>query len=759
MSDQHLNYTREIIADQEESLSKIVAKVPHGSLVLDIGCGSGMLGKYLSENKECIVDGVDIDPDAVALAKPKYRKVGVFNLENESLATTFKAEAYDCIVMADVVEHLVHPEQLFHDVKQLLKPNGILLFSIPNITHLSAGLELVLGKFGYHNSGLLDSTHVRFYSRQSFVEKLETNGIYAAEIDTVKRAVDDTEFAAHPNFPQHWIRDIVQDREDALTYQWIISAKLFKPKKIKRVNAPQASIPPSYLTLASRLYWRSSSDDNFSEAHSIAGHLDLTAPHDPLIVFDFTQVNCRYPLMQLRLDPVSDNTAFIFREAALLSSQHQTLWSTDHLEPQDLINAHVIPAATGHGQIVLPENSDPQWNMKFGSDLLTAIIPGCTLRLSLKLSASTVSEVVLKAYQAVLADIAQHKLQLNAMADVNSKHEITLQQHQLQTTRNLQEKALEIAEIQTQLSELSGLHAHTQQQNELHAGALLLKDGELTALANLLQHTQERTHQHSHALVTKDNEISALGEQLRSAQEQIHSAQEQINQHLQTISLKDTDISTLTAQYTGAQEQINQHVQTIGLKDTDISTLTALYTGAQEQIKKHVQTISLKNTDISTITAQHAKAQQQISQITLELATAHNEFASLTALATQKDKLIGEQHQAAIERSSQLQKLQLKHSELSQQFENTRLELMERQTALAVVQKNLAVSEKSLSDVVARAHNLQTVLATTEKTLFHRTEQYSGLQLAYTQTLGTLSWRVTRPLRWIRARFIRPSSI
>jgi 2-polyprenyl-3-methyl-5-hydroxy-6-metoxy-1,4-benzoquinol methylase len=696
MSNQHLNYTRDIIADQEESLSKIVAKVPHGSLVLDIGCGSGMLGKYLSENKECIVDGVDIDPDAVALAKPKYRKVGVFNLENESLATTFKAEAYDCIVMADVVEHLVHPEQLFHDVKQLLKPNGILLFSIPNITHLSAGLELVLGKFGYHNSGLLDSTHVRFYSRQSFVEKLEANGIYAAEIDTVKRAVDDTEFAAHPNFPQHWIRDIVQDREDALTYQWIISAKLFKPKKIKRVNAPQANIPPSYLTLASRLYWRSSSDDNFSEAHSIAGHLDLTAPHDPLIVFDFTQANCRYPLEQLRLDPVSDNTAFIFREAALLSSQHQTLWSTDHLEPQDLINAHVIPAATGHGQIVLPENSDPQWNMKFGSDLLAAIIPGCTLRLSLKLSASTVSEVVLKAYQAVLADIAQHKLQLNAMADVNSKHEATLQQHQLQTTRNLQEKALEVAVIQTQLSELSGLHAHTQQQNELHAGALLLKDGELTALANLLQHTQERTHQHSHALVTKDNEISALGEQLR---------------------------------------------------------------GAQEQINQHLQTISLKNTDISTITAQYAQAQEQISQITLELATAHNEFASLTALATQKDKLIGEQHQAAIERSTQLHNLQLKHSELNLQFENTRLELIERQTVLALVQKNLALSEKSLSDTVIKARNLQTVLATTEQTLSHRTERYSELQLTHTQTLGTLSWRVTRPLRWIRARFTRPSLI
>jgi 2-polyprenyl-3-methyl-5-hydroxy-6-metoxy-1,4-benzoquinol methylase len=752
MSTQHLNYTREIIADQEESLSKIVAKVPHGSLVLDIGCGSGMLGKYLSENKECIVDGVDIDPDAVALAKPKYRKVGVFNLENESLATTFKAEAYDCIVMADVIEHLVHPEQLFQDVKQLLKPAGILLFSIPNITHLSAGLELVLGKFGYRNSGLLDSTHVRFYSRQSFVEKLEANGIYADEIDTVKREIDDTEFVAHPNFPQHWIRDIVQDREDALTYQWIISAKLFKPKKIKQVNAPQVSIPPSYLTLASRLYWRSSSDENFSEAHSIAGHLDLTAPQEPVIVFDFAQANCRYPLVQLRLDPVSDNTAFIFREAILLSSQHQTLWSTDHLESQDLINAHVIPAATGQGQIVLPENSDPQWNMKFGSDLLTAITPGCTLRLSLKLSASTVSEVVLKAYQAVLADIAQHKLQLNAMADVNSKHEATLQQHQLQTTRNLQEKSLEVAEIQTQLSELSGLHAHTQQQNELHAGALLLKDGELTALANLLQHTQERTHQHSHALVNKDNEISSLGEQL-------HSAQEQINQHVQTISLKDTDISTLTAQYTGAQEQINQHVQTISLKDTDISTLTAQYTGAQEQIKKLVQTISLKNTDISTITAQHTKAQDQISQLTLELATAHNEFASLTALATQKDKLIGEQHQAAIERSTQLHKLQLKHAELSLQFENTRLELIERETVLALVQKNLALSEKSLSETVTKARNLQTVLATTEQTLSHRTEQYSGLQLTYSQTLSTLSWRVTKPLRWIRARFNRLRSI
>ena len=404
---QHQNYTREVQANQEEALSKIVAKVPRRSVVLDIGCGSGMMGRYLSENNECVVDGVDIGPDAVAIARPKYRKVGVFNLEKDSLLSTFAAEAYDCIVMADVIEHLVHPEQLFEDVKKLLKPDGVLLFSIPNITHLSAGLELVLGKFGYQNSGLLDSTHVRFYSRDGFTAKLESCGIYVEDIDTVMRDVDKAEFQGHKSFPKEWIRDIVRDRDDALTYQWIMSAKLFKTTRSNSTSLPLVAIDPTYLSLNSRLYWRAGSDKSFSEISSIAGHTWVNSAGEHFLDFKFTEDNCRYPVMAVRVDPLGDTSVVVFYDAVLIGPSQQVLWATDQFSLQDVVNAHVVRAPSGEGFIFVPQNSDPQWNPRFEVDVLNAIAPGSVLRIRLKTSSDATCQALFAAFRSSETAVAE----------------------------------------------------------------------------------------------------------------------------------------------------------------------------------------------------------------------------------------------------------------------------------------------------------------------------------------------------------------
>ena len=417
---QHQNYTRNVEPNQEEALSKIVAKVPRRSVVLDIGCGSGMMGRYLSENNECIVDGVDIDPDAVAIAKPKYRKVGVFNLEKDSLLGTFAAEAYDCIVMADVIEHLVHPEQLFEDVKKLLKPDGILLFSIPNITHLSAGLELVLGKFAYQNSGLLDATHVRFYSRSGFIETLERSGIYVEEIDTVKRDVDKAEFQGYKSFPKEWIRDIVLDREDALTYQWIMSARLFKTTLRKSTNPALAAVDSAYLSLNSRLYWRTASDDSFSELNSIAGQASVNSAGENFLNFKFTENNCRYPITALRVDPLSDTSVVVFYDAVLTGADQQVFWSTNQFRQQDMINADVVPAPSGEGFICVPRNSDPQWNPKFESDVLSSLSPGCILRIRLQTSSEAACRTLFAALNRSVTESKQKIAEATQSATIAS---------------------------------------------------------------------------------------------------------------------------------------------------------------------------------------------------------------------------------------------------------------------------------------------------------------------------------------------------
>jgi cyclopropane fatty-acyl-phospholipid synthase-like methyltransferase len=81
----HNKYSRDVIPETEESLSKIVAQIHANSVVLDIGCSSGMLGRYLVLQKECVVDGVDIDQGAIEVCRPVYRKVVIRNLETDSI--------------------------------------------------------------------------------------------------------------------------------------------------------------------------------------------------------------------------------------------------------------------------------------------------------------------------------------------------------------------------------------------------------------------------------------------------------------------------------------------------------------------------------------------------------------------------------------------------------------------------------------------------------------------------------------------------
>ena len=499
---QHQNYTRDILAGQEEALSKIVEKIPFRSVVLDIGCGTGMMGRFLSENRECVVDGVDIDAEAIAIARSKYRTVGVFNLESDRLLGSFNAETYDCIVMADIIEHLVHPEQLFEDVKKLLKPNGKFLFSIPNITHISAGLELVLGKFGYQNSGLLDATHVRFYSRESFINKLDSCGIYVDEIDTIERDIDNTEFPAYENFPKKWIRDLVHHRTDALTYQWIISASLYKPAKQKNIQRTTPALSKKYLSMHSRLYWSSVPNPNLSEVQSIAGSISTYATAEQVLTFDFTHENCDYPLTGLRIDLVSDESIVLFYDCVLVSPTNQVLWTANDIPKNELRNAEIIVTPQGYGRAIVPVNSDPQWCPAIDSRILNAIEPGCSLRIRLQSSEEATTKAILFALrseseqlQGIKQEVLSKTVEAQALSSAIFELEAALRTRTAECAASSNEISFRIAESQSLEKQYNeALHSRVSLEHELaqlSQEATALRDN----LANAVSTLESRTHE------------------------------------------------------------------------------------------------------------------------------------------------------------------------------------------------------------------------------------------------------------------------
>ena len=145
------------------SWTKIFDYVPTGSTVLDIGCSTGELGQSLKKDKDCTVYGIELDKGDYLEAKKVLDKVYDFNIEVESIPAELTKIKFDAIIMADVIEHLVTPIPSLAKIKTLLRPGGRLIFSLPNMSHISVRLQLLSGHLIYNETGLLDKTHLHFY--------------------------------------------------------------------------------------------------------------------------------------------------------------------------------------------------------------------------------------------------------------------------------------------------------------------------------------------------------------------------------------------------------------------------------------------------------------------------------------------------------------------------------------------------------------------------------------------------------------------
>jgi len=170
--------------DRNSSWTKIFNFIPEKSEVLDIGCSSGNFGAALIEYKNCIVDGLDYNPQDVKAARKVLRQAWVSDIEQDDLKKIVAGTKYDAIIMADVIEHLVDPVTALRGVKKLLKPNGFLAFSVPNMAHTWVRLSLLKGEFTHTDTGLLDKTHIHFYDVKELERVLDEAGFALERYDS-----------------------------------------------------------------------------------------------------------------------------------------------------------------------------------------------------------------------------------------------------------------------------------------------------------------------------------------------------------------------------------------------------------------------------------------------------------------------------------------------------------------------------------------------------------------------------------------------
>jgi methionine biosynthesis protein MetW len=152
-----------------DSYDIISSLIKNGSKVLEIGCGTGSLLSYLSQYSQCVVEGVEPNKARADFAKEKGLSV-----INAYLTPDIKllGSSYDFIVLADVLEHLADPSVLLLDSKKFLNHGGAYIISVPNMVHWSVRLKILCGNLSYSQYGLLDATHLRWFSAQSIATYL-----------------------------------------------------------------------------------------------------------------------------------------------------------------------------------------------------------------------------------------------------------------------------------------------------------------------------------------------------------------------------------------------------------------------------------------------------------------------------------------------------------------------------------------------------------------------------------------------------------
>ena len=159
---------------------KIIAReVGKNMEVLDVGCNSGYLGRVVDKSNK--LSGVDIDLKELDRARTDngYKQVWQCDL-NKDLSG---AKKYDVLVLADVLEHLINPEEVLRRlVKNNLKNKGRVIISLPNVAHGLIRWKLLWGKFEYEESGILDKSHLHLYTINSAINLIKGSGLEAVKV-------------------------------------------------------------------------------------------------------------------------------------------------------------------------------------------------------------------------------------------------------------------------------------------------------------------------------------------------------------------------------------------------------------------------------------------------------------------------------------------------------------------------------------------------------------------------------------------------
>ena len=197
--------------------------------ILDVGCGAGALGASIKQRQSAEVWGIEADEDAASLAEVRLDRVLVGNVE--ALMGKLPDKQFDCIIFGDVLEHLQNPDEVLRKAKKWLSETGIVVASIPNVRNHSVVKSLLAGNWTYESAGLLDETHLHFFTRRDVEELFRQADLHIENLQFVPDhahqdwvANDRPESIGFGDYSYSAIN--AEDAQEFFVYQFLVTASV-----------------------------------------------------------------------------------------------------------------------------------------------------------------------------------------------------------------------------------------------------------------------------------------------------------------------------------------------------------------------------------------------------------------------------------------------------------------------------------------------------------------------------------------------------
>lgn len=300
------NYDYKLDMGQNDTSSIIIGQISNHSEVLELGPAAGRMTQYLKETMSCIIDIVELDQGSGVKAGTHARESCLGEAEGDIEKyiwyDRFKDNKYDFIIIADVLEHLRNPFLTLKKCSELLKEDGRIIISVPNLAHNVIIANLLNDEFEYKDTGLLDRTHVHFFTYHSLKKMIAETGLKIIEENAVYHGIEQTEFPIVFDKMEKEVKKAVTRHPMGNVYQFVFTLS----QKGEMVRSLQ--IPNDYNYLC-KIYYIPIGQDDFCEENSFLYHID---PSKRTFTFGLNR-----SVSMVRIDPINVNCIVDIRNIRL----------------------------------------------------------------------------------------------------------------------------------------------------------------------------------------------------------------------------------------------------------------------------------------------------------------------------------------------------------------------------------------------------------------------------------------------------------